>query len=183
MTMTHYVGPAALSWPLVAGLAVTCGLCGGRCLPRSAGHGHRLPHLSHMLMAAAMIAMLGRYTDLTAVRTAAQLVFAALLPVLVRLAVRRWRQERDTEALEGARLAASLLAMVYMLTIPEVSLLPLNVLLITYFAIGTVADAGVLLRVRSLERAVRVLMAAAMTYMLVVMDAMSRSDAHVHHLF
>ena len=181
--MTHSVGPAALSWPLLAGLALTCALCGGRCLPRSAGHGHRLPHLSHMLMAAAMIAMLGQYTDAAIVRTAAQLGFAALLPFLVRMAVRGWREERDTEALEGARLAASLLAMVYMLTMPRVSLLPLDVLLITYFAVGTVADAGVLLRVPSLERAVSVLMAAAMTYMLALMDAMSRSDAHVHHLF
>jgi hypothetical protein len=183
MTMTHSVGPAALSWPLLAGLTLTCIFCGGRCLPRPATHGHRLPHLSHMLMAAAMIAMLGQYTDAPIIRTAAQLAFAALLPFLVRMAVRRWREERDTEALEAARLAASLLAMAYMLTLPQVSLLPLNVLLITYFAVGTVADAGVLVCVPSLERAVSVLMAAAMTYMLVIMDAISRSDAHVHHLF
>ena len=181
--MTHSVGPAALSWPLLAGLALTCVLCGGRCLPRAGTHDHRLPHLSHMLMAMAMIAMLSELTAATAVRSAGQLAFVALLPFLVVMAVRRWREERDAEALEGARHSASLLAMVYMLTMTQLSLPPLNVLLITYFAVGAVADAGVLLRVPSFNRAVSVLMAAAMTYMLVVMDAMSRTDAHVHHLF
>jgi len=181
--MTHSVGPAALSWLLVAGLALTCVLCGGRCLPRAGDHGHRLPHVSHMIMAVVMIAMLSEVNDATAVRTGGQLAVVTLLPFLVRMAVRRWREERDAEALEGARHCASLLATVYMLTMPQLSLLPLNVLLITYFAVGAVADAGVLLRIPSLNRAVGVLMAAAMTYMLVVMDAMSRSDAHVHHLF
>jgi Domain of unknown function (DUF5134) len=183
MTMTYSVGPAAVLWPLVAGLALACVLCGGRCLPRAGTHAHRLPHLSHMLMGLAMIAMLGQYTAVAAVRSAAQLAFVALLPFLVRSTMRRWREERDSEALEGARHATSLLAMVYMLTMPQLSLPPLNVLLITYFAVGTVADAGLLLRVPSLERAVSVLVATAMTYMLVVMDALGRSDAHVHHLF
>lgn len=161
--------------------------------PAGGDHGHRLPRISHTLMAGAMIGMLCGVFASTPARVVVQLAIATLIPCLVRLSVQRWRQQRDEESLDAARHALACLAMAYMLAMPGVVVPPLDVLLITYFAVGATAEAAVVVTagavtvagagVPRLDRCVSVLVGAAMAYTLVVMDAMSRTDAHLHHLF
>lgn len=172
-------GPEATLDP---GMTTTtaAGLAGG-------GDGHRLPRVSHTLMAGAMIGVLCGVIASLPARVVVQLALVTLVPCLVRMSARRWRQQRDEEALDAARHALACLATVYMLAMPRLVVPPLDVLLITYFVVGAVVETAVVVTaaasgVTRLDRGANVVVGAAMASMLVVMDAMSRMDAHLHHL-
>ena len=190
----HMAGTRGLWWFFLVTLVLFGAYCGIRCLTgRCRRREDRDEHASHAVMAAGMGYMLGPVIGGVAVRTASQAGFATIAAYFLWSGLRQWRSDRRAQdALGSAHHAVSSLAMVYMLGMPGVSLLLVSTVLIAYFTGSVFIDGGLLaqgvsVRVRqeplaAISQGGRVVMAAAMVYMLAVMDDLSRAGGQHHHL-
>jgi Domain of unknown function (DUF5134) len=191
--MAHMTGPRELWWFFLIAVALFGAHCGIRCLRGRCGTPDgRDQHASHALMAVGMVYMLGPVTGGAGVRVLGQVAFWAVAAYFTWSGLRQWRRDRrGLDALASAHHAVTGLAMVYMLGMPEVSLLLLSTVLIAYFTASVFIDGGLLAQgvsvrvmrdpLAAITQGGRMVMAAGMVYMLAVMDDLSRSGGHHHH--